>query len=200
MQNIFVTAIGTDSGKTVVSAILAKSWGYDYWKPVQSGKPTDSETIRKITGGTVKIHPEKYFLQTPASPHHAAEVESKRIKLTDFEIPQSERPLIIEGAGGLMVPLNEEHLMIDLIKKFNCQVVLVSNIYLGSINHTLLSLEALNNRGIEVNHLVFNGPPTPSTENIIQNYFKAPVLFRLDPEDKIDAETIDRYAKKISRR
>lgn len=198
MRNIFVTAIGTDSGKTVVSAILAKAFEADYWKPVQSGEPKDSDTVKDLTAGTVKIHPEQYVFKTPASPHYAAAVENRAIELDEFKIPKTNRPLVIEGAGGLMVPLNEHHLMIDLIKKLDCSVVLVSNIYLGSINHTLLSVEALKKRGISIDYLVFNGAETPSTENIIKTFTKAPVLFRLDQEKKMNPEIINKYAADIS--
>jgi dethiobiotin synthetase len=197
MRNIFVTAIGTDSGKTVVSAILAKALNADYWKPVQSGQPADSETVKQLTAGTVKIHPEQYVFKTPASPHYAAALENRTIDLDIFAAPKTDRPLIIEGAGGLMVPLNEHHLMIDLVKKLNCRVVLVSNIYLGSINHTLLSIEALKKRGIAIDYLVFNGIETPSTENIIKTFTQAPVLFRLDQEEKINPEIIDKYAANV---
>jgi dethiobiotin synthetase len=197
MRNIFVTAIGTDSGKTVVSAILAKALNADYWKPVQSGQPADSETVKQLTAGTVKIHPEQYVFKTPASPHYAAALENRTIDLDIFAAPKTDRPLIIEGAGGLMVPLNEHHLMIDLVKKLNCRVVLVSNIYLGSINHTLLSIEALKKRGISIDYLVFNGIETPSTENIIKTFTQAPVLFRLDQEEKINPEIIDKYAANV---
>ena len=199
MQNVFVTAIGTDSGKTVVSAILAKAWNYHYWKPVQSGEPKDSDTIHQLTEGSVVIHPEKYIFRTPASPHYAAEVENTEIKIDNIIPPQSDRPLIIEGAGGLMVPLNEHHLMIDLIKKLNCKVVLVSNMYLGSINHTLLSIEALKKRYISMDYLVFNGPKTPSTENIIKTFTGATELFHLDQEEEITPQLINDYAAKLAK-
>lgn len=199
MHNIFVTAIGTDSGKTVVSAILAKALNADYWKPVQSGQPADSDTVKELTAGTVKIHPEQYVFKTPASPHYAAAVENRAIELDEFKIPQTDRPLIIEGAGGLMVPLNEHHLMIDLIKKLDCRIVLVSNIYLGSINHTLLSVEALKKRGMPIDHLVFNGAENLSTENIIKTFTQAPVLFRLDQEENVNPEIIEKYAANIRR-
>lgn len=199
MQDIFVTAIGTDSGKTVVSAILAKAFQYDYWKPIQSGEPKDSDTVRQLTKGDIKIHPEKYFFKTPASPHYAAAVENRSIELSEIIPPPSERPLIIEGAGGLMVPLNDDHLMIDLIKKLDCKIVLVSNHYLGSINHTLLSIEALKQKGLKVDHLIFNGPETRSTEKIITHYSKAPVLFRLDQEEILNSETIEKYAAAIAK-
>lgn len=197
MKNIFVTAIDTDSGKTAVSAILAKAWDCNYWKPVQSGEPTDSNTIRTLLNNEIKIFPEAYKLNTPASPHYAAEVDSVDISLDDIELPKSDKPLIIEGAGGLMVPLNKDHLMIDLIKKFDCKVVLVSNIYLGNINHTLLSVEALKNRGIEVDYLVFNGEEMPSTESIIEHYTNIPVLFRMRKEEQINYDTIKKYAEAI---
>lgn len=194
MSNYFVTAIHTDSGKTVVSSILALAWNCDYWKPVQSGEPADSDTVRQMTNGDVHIHQERFKLKTPASPHYAAEIDDVKIALEDFNIPKTNRSLIIEGAGGLLVPLNDHDLMIDLIKKLSAEVILVSNNYLGSINHTLLSLEAIKSRNLPLKYLVFNGPPTPSTESIIEKKAEVPVLFRLPQVDGLSTETIRKYA------
>jgi dethiobiotin synthetase len=140
-MNYFVTAIGTDSGKTLASAILCKALAADYWKPVQAGYPTDSETVKNLVQSPqVHIHSERYIFKTPASPHAAAALESVHIGLQDFTLPNKiSSNLIIEGAGGCLVPLNDRDFVIDLASKFQAEVILVSNLYLGSINHTLLT-------------------------------------------------------------
>ena len=150
-MNYFVTAIGTDSGKTLVSAILCKALQADYWKPVQAGYPTDSEMVKSLLPDTdLRIHPETYVSKTPASPHAAAALENVTISLNDFEVPVHTRDLIIEGAGGCLVPLNDRDFVIDLASRFSAEVVLVSNLYLGSINHTLLSWEGIKRRSLPI--------------------------------------------------
>jgi len=150
-MNYFVTAIGTDSGKTLMSAILCKALQADYWKPVQAGYPTDSEWVKSLLRDTdSKIHRETYVFKTPASPHAAAALENVTISLNDFAVPDHRRDLIIEGAGGCLVPLNDRDFVIDLANRFSAEVVLVSNLYLGSINHTLLSWEAIKRRSLPI--------------------------------------------------
>ncbi|MEM6395651.1 MAG: dethiobiotin synthase [Bacteroidota bacterium] len=156
----FVSGIGTEVGKTVISSILVKSWQADYWKPVQCGDLdyTDSHKVAKWAEATpARIHPERYRLQMPASPHLAAEREGVNIQISDFELPETDKTLIVEGAGGLLVPLNAQHTMLDLIARLNIPVLLVSRHYLGSINHTLMSIEALRMRDIPLAGLIYNG-------------------------------------------
>lgn len=196
-MNYFVTAIGTDCGKTVVSAILCRALNAEYWKPVQAGMPTDSDTIRSLLGPDIKIHKERYVLKTAASPHAAAALEDIDIHLEDFVEPDHNADLVIEGAGGCLVPLNNEDFAIDLASKFDAKVVLVSNIYLGSINHTLLSYEALVARKLDVAGIVFNGPPNQQTERIILHHTKLPCLMRIDRELAIDSAVIDRYSNQF---
>ena len=138
-MNIFVTAIGTDCGKTIASAIITEALQADYWKPVQCGMDeTDSQTISKLVPNA-KIHPERYALKAPASPHLAAEMEGINIKLEDFKLPAVSNHLVMEGAGGTLVPLNYDgDFVIDLAHRFKAEVIVVANLYLGSINHTLL--------------------------------------------------------------
>ena len=156
-MNYFVTAIGTDSGKTVVSSILCKALQADYWKPVQAGLPRDSETVSQLIGnGNSKIHPETFFFKTAASPHAAAAVESVVINLNDFIIPAHKKDLIIEGAGGLMVPLNDHEFVTDLIRKLDVPVILVSRNTLGSINFSLLTAMACKQKNIPVIGWIFN--------------------------------------------
>lgn len=193
----FVTAIGTDSGKTLVSAILCKALNADYWKPVQAGTPTDSDAIRQLLGDSIKIHKEKYLLQTPASPHAAARIDGVNIRLADIELPEYNGTLIIEGAGGCMVPLNDREFVIDLATHFNVKVILVSNLYLGSINHTLLTHEALKNRGLTISGIIFNGEENPESERIILHHTNLPCLLRLRPEQGIDNSVVARYAETL---
>ena len=197
-MNYFVTAIGTDSGKTLVSAILCQSLHADYWKPVQSGVPRDFEAVQRLVRNPdTKLHPEQYLLKTPVSPHAAARIDNIEIRLSDFKVPQSPRTLIIEGAGGCLVPLNDRELMIDLIAHTGAQVILVSNHYLGSINHTLLTIEALRNRNIAIKGLVFNGDPQPETERIILQRTKLDCLMRIRREAVIDQAVVAHYAAQL---
>jgi len=172
---IFISGIDTGVGKTVVSAIMVEKLKADYWKPIQSGDLNNSDTqlVKSLVSNTVsKFHPESYRLTQPFSPHKSAALDGLRIDPGEIILPGTENQLIIEGAGGLMVPLNQDFLMIDLIEKLNAEVILVSKNYLGSINHTLLSVEALNARKIPINKLVFCGEPNKDSEEIIFNYAK----------------------------
>ncbi len=194
----FVTAIHTDSGKTLVSAILCEALYADYWKPVQAGFPTDSETVASlISNGSTKIHPEAYLLKKPASPHAAAKAEGIEIKRENFILPSISRDLVIEGAGGCLVPLAKDFFVVDLIDKFKAEVILVSNLYLGSINHTLLTVEALKSRKINIKGIIFNGEPNAESENIILSTTKLPLLLHILPESIITKEVVLRYAQKL---
>ncbi|MCU0432706.1 MAG: dethiobiotin synthase [Bacteroidia bacterium] len=201
MKKIFVTGIGTDVGKTVVSGILVEALKADYWKPVQTGSyfSTDSDKIRKyITNTQTRIHPEAYVLRQYMSPHAAAELEDTRIDLHKIVLPETTNTLIIEGAGGLMVPLNEEQFIIDLIVKFEAEVVVVIQNYLGSINHTLLTLDVLRYRNIPVAGLVFNGPPHQLSEDIILRHSGLRCIGRIMKEGVINQQVISRYAGQFS--
>lgn len=172
---LFITGIGTDIGKTIVSAILVEKLQADYWKPVQSGELDNSDTMkvqRLVSNKLSVFHPEAYRLTQPFSPHKSAELDGVEIDMSRIVSPQTSRPLIIEGAGGLMVPLNNRgDMIINLIKKLDAEVVLVSKNYLGSINHTLLSVDALERRNIKIKALVFNGDSDSYSENIIKTRF-----------------------------
>lgn len=194
-MNYFVTAIGTDSGKTVAAAILCKALNADYWKPVQAGMPSDSNTIKSLLGKSIKVHDERFVFKTPASPHVAAALENISIDLDDFVEPEHSGNLVIEGAGGCLVPLNDENYVIDLAPKFDAHVVLVSNIYLGSINHTLLSYEALASRNLKLAGIIFNGSANRETERIILHHTKLPCLMRIDQELTVDSNMISKYSK-----
>jgi len=158
-MKIFVTGISTDVGKTIASAIITEALEADYWKPVQAGDLNDSDShkIQKyISNKKSFLHPNSYALQTPASPHLAAKIDNITIDLKNIIEPKTKNNLVIEGAGGIFVPLNDMDCVIDLIQQ-DYKVIVVSRHYLGSINHTLLTLEALKNRGINCAGIIFNG-------------------------------------------
>jgi dethiobiotin synthetase len=170
-ERIFVTGIDTDIGKTVISAILVEALEADYWKPVQAGDLEFSDTVKVkslISNEKSCFFEESFRLNTPASPHYSALLDGVAIQLDKIIPPRTSKHMVIEGAGGLMVPLNEDgDMILDVLKKTATKVVLVSKNYLGSINHTLSAFEVLKNHGIKVDLLVFNGDQNDSTERII---------------------------------
>ena len=172
---IFITGIGTGIGKTITSAVLVEKLQADYWKPIQSGDLgySDTDKVRELVSNKKSVfHPEAYRLTQPFSPHKSAELERVRIELSKIIPPETENQLIIEGAGGLMVPLNDTDLMIDLIQMLEAEVVLVSQNYLGSINHTLMSAEILQLRGIKLKSIIFCGETDLSSQRIILKHLK----------------------------
>lgn len=196
-MTIGIAGIHTGIGKTVCSAVICQALGFDYWKPVQAGEleNTDSMLIQKLVANpNCKVHPERYRLSKPASPHYAAALENISIKRDDFELPRTENHLLLETAGGLMSPLNTGLLNIDLLEYLNIPVVLVSNNYLGSINHTLLSCEALIRRNLRVPGLVFVGDTVASSEKFILNHTGLPKLFSVPLFNTLDRETIEEFA------
>ena len=173
MKPIFITGIDTGIGKTVISAILTERLKADYWKPVQSGDldHSDTTTVESLVSNPLsKFHPEAYRLTQPYSPHKSADIDGIRIDLNNINLPPTQNQLIIEGAGGLMVPLNDKDLMVDLIRKLDAEVVLVIKHYLGSINHTLLSLSLLRAYNIRVQKIIVNGDNDLYSEKAILNY------------------------------
>ena len=171
MKRIFVTGIGTEIGKTFCSAIIVEALKADYWKPVQAGEldQLDSEFVRNaVSNSETVIHPEQYLLSEPMSPHAAAKIDGIKLLPENFSVPETKNNLVIEGAGGLMVPLNHNgDMLVDLIPKIADEVILISKNYLGSINHTLLSVAVLQQRRIPIRGIVFNGDSNPETEAII---------------------------------
>lgn len=201
MKRIFITGNGTDVGKTIISAIITEHLKADYWKPIQSGELDNTDTMkvkRLVSNSTTVFHEEKFKLVQALSPHASAEIDGVKIQLEDFQLPVTNNHLVIEGAGGLMVPLNDKILIADLITYVKASVVLVSRNYLGSINHTLLTVQELQRRGISILGIVFNGEHTPQSENFILQYTQLPLLFRVNMEAKIDKETIIKYSDQIS--
>lgn len=195
-MKLFITGIGTDVGKTIASAIITEALEADYWKPIQAGdlNTSDSHKIKSyISNAKTVIHPNSYALNTPASPHLAAEVDNVVIDLKKMIEPVTENHLVIEGAGGLFVPLNDQDCVIDLIKS-DYKVIVVSRHYLGSINHTLLTIEALQSRKITIAGIVFNGKENQSTESIILKKTGIKCIGRIDEEPYFDKNVIREYA------
>jgi len=201
MPNQFIIAgIGTEIGKTLISSIFRQGLQADYWKPVQSGNPEEAdalfiEQMTRVPEG--KIWDSSYMLTQPLSPHTAAEIDGVRISLDQIQLPQTERSLIVELAGGLMVPLNESETNLDLIAHIALPVVLVSKNYLGSINHTLLSYEILKAKQIPIAGIVFNGPTNASGERFILQHTGLKVLLRVPELAQINPEIIQEYAQQI---
>ena len=200
MKKIFVTGIGTDVGKTIVSAVITEALQADYWKPVQAGYAdgTDTELVRSlVTNKKTVIHPETYKLKIPASPHAAAAAEGIEIRIKDIKAPRTTNTLVIEGAGGLMVPLSEKELVIDLIEYLQASAIVVIRHYQGSINHSLLTLQVLKQRNIPVLGLVISGAPNEQSEKAILSFSDHKIIGRIGGEKEFTAEVIAGYAKKI---
>lgn len=195
-MKIFVTGISTDVGKTIASSIIVEALEADYWKPIQAGDLDNSDSHKiqvRISNKKTQIFDNSYQLNTPASPHFAAEIDGIKIELNQIEEPKTKNHLVIEGAGGIFVPLNERETIIDLIK-LDYKVVVVSRHYLGSINHTLLTIEAIQNRGLEVAGIIFSGSENKSTEELILNKTKVKNIGRIDEEPYFDQNVIKEYA------
>lgn len=199
-QQYIIAGIGTEVGKTVIAAILTEQLKADYWKPVQAGDLHDTDTHkveRWISNPHTVCHPEAYRLHTPMSPHEAARRDGVRIDASKLVIPSTKKPLVIELAGGLMVPLREDYLIIDWLEQIKIPVVLVSRFYLGSINHTILSVDALQRRGIPLAGIVFNGEMVESSKQAILAYTGAKDLGHVDMEASPSEEMILKYAGSI---
>lgn len=197
-KRFFITGISTEVGKTIASAILTEALEADYWKPIQAGdlEYSDSHKIEHlISNKKSRIHANAYALKTPMSPHAAAEIDQIEIKIDQIQEPKTENHLVIEGAGGLLVPLNNQETILDLIQP-EYQVILVSRHYLGSINHTLLSYQLLKQNGVSP-AILFIGNEHHSTESIIQKMTNAPILGRIDEEKEINAQVIQKYANQL---
>ena len=196
MKEIFITGIGTEVGKTVASAIVVEALKADYWKPIQAGELefSDSHKIKEfISNNETKIFENSYALQTPMSPHAAAEIDGIIIDLSKIKKPETSNYLVIEGAGGLLVPLNDTDTILDIIKS-EYKIIVVSRHYLGSINHTLLSIEMLKQRGLNIGGIIFSGNEHKTTEEIIKKITKIPVLGRIEEEDFFNKQVIKKYA------
>ena len=198
-KQFVVTGIGTDVGKTVVSSILAESLNAVYWKPIQAGdlNNSDSQKVARYTSN-VTILREVYSLSTPISPHASADIDGLTISSSKLKLPVVKSNFIIEGAGGLMVPLNKEGLnIIDLIALWDLETIIVSRHYLGSINHSLLTAEILKHRGIKIAGFIFVGDENKATESIILNTSGLKMIARIPIVKKIDKSFILNQSEKI---
>jgi dethiobiotin synthetase len=195
MKKIFITGISTDVGKTIASAIVTEALQADYWKPIQAGEldNCDAKKVEKlISNQQSKFHPNSYALQTPMSPHAAAEIDGITIDLAEITEPKTKNHLVIEGAGGLLVPLNDSETILDIIKP-DYKVLVVSRHYLGSINHTLLTIKLLQEKGFEVS-VIFSGEEHKTTEEIIKKMTNISVIGRIEEEPYFDTNVIREYA------
>jgi dethiobiotin synthetase len=198
-MKLFITGIGTDVGKTVASAILTEALEADYWKPIQAGDLdwSDSHKVKsQISNTKSQLHPNAFALNTPASPHYAASVDGITIDLKKIIEPKTKNHLVIEGAGGVLVPLNDTDFVMDLIQP-DYKVIVVSRHYLGSINHTLMTFEALKSRNINIAGILFSGDENEATETIILNKTNAKYIGRIDNEPYFDQNVIRYYADKF---
>lgn len=199
---IFVTGTGTDIGKTVTCAILLAGTRGRYWKPVQSGLDTmtDAQWIRQATGLPERhFFPERHRLTRPLSPHAAAAHDGVAIELDDFELPDVpvSDPLIVEGAGGVMVPLNARHLMLDLIVRLRLPVLVVAASRLGTINHTLLTLDKLRSRKVSVAGVVMNGPPDAKNRRTIEHFGQIRVVAEIEPLPTLERDALGAVFRKM---
>lgn len=198
MKTYFITGISTEVGKTVASAIVTEALQADYWKPVQAGEldHSDSHKVKAfISNSKSFFHKNSYALETPMSPHAAAEIDGIKIDINQITVPKTDNNLVIEGAGGLLVPLNDTDTILDLIKP-NYKVIVVSRHYLGSINHTLLTINLLKNKGFDVS-IIFSGEEHPTTESIIKKMTEVNIIGRIDEEPYFDKNVIKEYANKF---
>lgn len=199
-MNYFITGIGTNVGKTIVSAILTESLQADYWKPIQSGtnEGKDSDTIRDlISNSKTIIHPESYLLKQPLSPHFAAKLEQIEIELNKINVPATSNNLIIEGAGGIFVPINDIQFVIDIAKKTDCEIILVISNYLGCINHALLSLNYLTSNHFKVKAIVFNGTFETEVKSAIINHCKDLQIINIPTLENLSKESVKKISESI---
>lgn len=185
----------------MVSAIVTEALEADYWKPIQAGDLDHSDThkVKEMISNTHSVfHPNSFALQTPMSPHAAAEIDGVEISSEKIKEPETLNDLVVEGAGGLLVPISHTQTIADLIKP-HYKVILVSRNYLGSINHTLLTVEALQRRGLNCIGIIFNGDENPSTEKVIQEMTGLPVLLQIKQEKTFDRQTVKKYAELLQK-
>ena len=199
-NSYFITGIGTDAGKTVVSSILCELLHATYWKPIQSGdlQNSDSKKIQQWLNNTVEIIPEAYLFSEALSPHVASKIDGVSINPAMLNLPKTAGNLIVEGAGGWLVPINESGITFaDLAEQWNLPVILVSRHYLGSINHTLLSIESIQSRNVNIHGIIYVGEPLPDTCEIIEKITGVKTLFSVPLFDKVDTDTIKLFVKEL---
>ena len=200
-MSIIIAGIHTGIGKTICSAVICQALGYDYFKPIQAGDLDNSDSVfikKNVDNPSCIIHRESYQLNTPASPHFASALDGITIKKENIILPVSKNNIVIETAGGIMSPLAKNFLNIDLVQHFNLPVIIVASNYLGSINHTLLSVSAMQQRNITIQGLVFSGEAVESTRQYILEYTQLPLLFSIPLFQNINSQVVADFAKTIS--
>ena len=195
MASFFVTGTDTGVGKSVVSAWLLHRFGGCYWKPIQAGsgpgEPSDTAFVRRLSGlPENRFHPSAYSLALPRSPHEAARKEGVLIQLEHIKLPKESRPWVVEGAGGILVPLNNQHFMLDLMEQLGLPIILVARSSLGTINHTLLSLACLRSRGLTVAGVILNGVADAENRQAIAHCGQTPILAELPPLHPLTQATL----------
>ena len=198
MKKLFITGISTDVGKTIASAIITEALEADYWKPIQAGDldNCDTKKVQKLVSNSKsKFFDNSFALNTPMSPHAAAEIDGLKINLSDINEPKTKNHLVIEGAGGLLVPFNEKQTILDLIQP-DYKVIVVSRHYLGSINHTLLTVNLLKEKGFDVS-IIYSGNKHETTEDIIQKMTGVKVIGRIAEEPYFDKNVVKEYANQF---
>jgi len=201
MARYFITGIDTNVGKTFVSAVLAEALQADYWKPVQcgTGEGTDVKTVKDlISNPKTKIHSERYSFAAPVSPHLAAAIEGTKIDVGSITMPSTTNHLLIEGAGGLLVPLTEASYVVQLATQLNAEVILVVRNYVGCINHSLLSIEYLLRNRYKVKGMILNGNFDPLVEKAITRYSDVPVLAKFSEVGSIDKNVVTSFAATVN--
>jgi dethiobiotin synthetase len=199
-RGIFITGTDTDIGKTVVSACLVRALNADYWKPIQSGlvDGRDRDFVSTLADlNENRIHPSVYELRAPLSPHEAARLENVSLEIDELILPATDNTIVVEGAGGVLVPINSDFLMIDLMAQLGLPVIVVARSGLGTINHTLLTLEALRTRNINILGIIINGPKNPANVEAIQAYGTTNILFELEPISPLNVEGVLAVAKQL---
>lgn len=192
MKKYFVSAIHTDAGKTFVSSLLVKASNGDYWKPIQSGSDERDSDYILSQNKSVKVFPEAFLLKSPESPHSAAAKEGVFIEINKIKLPKTDNHLIVEGAGGILVPINPEETISDLILALDLPLILVVPTYLGCINHSLLTLEAIKSRGLNLAGIIFNGVESPEAEEIITKKSGSNKIYRIPRIDSKNISEIER--------
>ncbi|MBK7309584.1 MAG: dethiobiotin synthase [Bacteroidia bacterium] len=202
MKRYFITGIDTNVGKTVVSAILVEALQADYWKPIQCGitDGMDVNEVRKlISNSKTQVHSEAYVFAAPVSPHLAAAIESKKIEMKSIVLPSTTNNLIIEGAGGMMVPLSKNNYVIQLARELDAEVILVVRNYIGCINHSLLSIDYLLRNKYKIKGMILNGNFDPLVEQVITTYSDIPVLAKFPEQGAIDKVKISELASLVKK-
>ncbi|MDJ0513908.1 MAG: dethiobiotin synthase [Methyloceanibacter sp.] len=193
MSGFFVTGTDTEVGKTVVSAWLLTQLDAAYWKPIQAGTvpTTDSATVQQLAELPVsRVLPEAYLLPEPMAPHESARRANIALDMEKIKLPPHDGLVIVEGAGGLMVPIAGGAYMIDLADQLDLPIILVARSTLGTINHTLLSLEAIRRRGLPLAGVVISGPETPHNRAAIERFGKVEVIAEIPQLETVDRETL----------